>query len=137
MFGQKLHNWRALLGLLALVLPLVAGFAHHHDTRAGYIEHGQHAPLASSGYHAEASEHGNAGSQNDHHHHDHDGDDGHPCSICVALAALRSAQLPDTTTVLPPSTVTVSAVPVCAIATPPKHASRAHGARAPPPGLAA
>lgn len=137
------QDWRVLLGLFALVLPLVAGFAHHHDAGAGGNPH-HHAslaghahdfPLASPGGHLETPEHGSHGNHHGHDHHEHDGDDGHVCSICLALATLRTAQPPGAIAVLPPSTAAVSGAPARATAAPPTHSWRAHGARAPPSGL--
>lgn len=139
MYRNWRQDWRVLLGLFALVLPLVAGFAHHHDAGAGGVQHAHHAPFAghagvlplmSPDDHSSAPEHVRPDS-----HHDHDGDDEHACNICLALASLRTAQLPDPIAVLPPSTACVSNVPVFAGAETRRHGWRANRARAPPCGL--
>ena len=144
MHRKRIQDWRALLGLFALVLQLFAGFAHHHEDGAGGVQHAYQAsvaghagvlPLKSPSDHSSATEHDTQDGHDS--RHDHDGDDEHACNICLALATLRTAQLPDPIAVLPPSTAGVSNAPVFASAATRHHGWRAHRARAPPCGLIA
>lgn len=135
-------NWRTLLGLMALAVQFVAGFAHHHHhvhvSGAEHIHHAQHVlhnglVLRSFVPVQLAIDHASRDGD-----HDPEGsDENHTCDICLALAMLRNAGLPDTFAVISPSTVPLSVSAARANAATHTLAWRAHGARAPPRGLLA
>lgn len=134
------QDWRALLGLLALAVQLIAGFAHHHFHHT-HVDGEPHSHLAEDAHLADAVGLSLADLPAFLDHRGHDTDHPHSdgdvaCDICLALAALRTSRLPDSLTVFPPSTVTVS-LALVRVRVPRTAVWRANGARAPPGGLTA
>lgn len=127
------QNWLALLGLMALALQFIAGFAHHH-AHAGSALHAHHAGEAVAASASEALSPGcdHAGESDGAPAGDGDGGDEHACDICLALTALRTAQLPAASVVLPPTTSAQVFDAVLEGPAPLRPWLRAHGARAPP-----
>lgn len=139
MVRNRRCDWRTLLGLMALAVQFVAGFAHHHHhvhaSGAEHIRHAQHVihnglVLRSFLPVQDAIDHATRDGD-----HDPEGDDDHACDICLALATLRNAGLADTFAVISPSTVPVSVSAVRANVATRTLVWRANGARAPPRGL--